>query len=896
MLMRSPSEIIVELQQTTTKLCLLQARTLGALEISSQQAAKQFHAIERSIQRKYDANYSSALLRKRRIESIRKQRILNVIDQLIGVSERPELRVAEYIQLGSITKDDQGLQTVPLIVPLFGHGNLCYDFRRASPQVDIDSMIRFVEGRALESTALFQLKIVSYDPFLRNLEAPFVDVHDESFSAIRYIHSPKLLDAFLDELTDHVSHIANNYLVNASTLVDYHNSTGVCVDTYYLVIMHDYPRSISPSQHERLIALSRASCPTGLSFVFELSAKADDDCRLDLMPLIESCTVFTWETEAVTWRSHPGWNIVLSGASQDDAKRATKSALAHLSVRPSAILPISDVLPIIYWQESSFNGISFTLGKDGNELVEVTLGSKELQLHNAVITGAVGKGKSNLIKSIIYELCSRYSPDELELYLLDFKEGVTLYPMAPTSDSPEYLPHARVIALEADQDFGISVLEELIGIGLQRARVIKPYGDNIYKYRTALPKAVMPRILLVIDEFQLFLSGEGGSRATALLVQAARTLRSYGIHILLASQSLGGITALLADYDKFYAQFPVRIGLKNSPSESRATFGPLNEAAAHLRFQGEAILNDDYGLIEANRKVLTPLADDAVVRQVREKISRLDAGRHAPPCVFCGNVLPRFADVVTVEWNNGSDSTPQVFLGRTLSVSQAPVSFSLDSFPGRNLAIVGNGNDASDPEACNLGIALVLSAIRSLAIFESSINDELLILNLLSKGDALSLMLRDEIAKSQNSFYKVQVLETESSREWVKSFLSGDVRRSAKGRMVVIALGMDRLGTFDMGTQSQIANRIRDAPLDGMHFIPWWYSSNALSGQMGLSGISSFDGVVLLFGTANLAKQLSGPLCNWNGETSRVLYKDMVSGIDAAKLVPFGYSTSELIP
>ena len=44
----------------------------------------------------------------------------------------------------------------------------------------------------------------------------------------------------------------------------------------------------------------------------------------------------------------------------------------------------------------------------------------------ALVTGAVGQGKSNLIAVLVHSWCQRYSPSELELYLLDFKEGVTL--------------------------------------------------------------------------------------------------------------------------------------------------------------------------------------------------------------------------------------------------------------------------------------------------------------------------------------------------------------------------------------------------------------------------------------------------------------------------------------
>ncbi len=49
-----------------------------------------------------------------------------------------------------------------------------------------------------------------------------------------------------------------------------------------------------------------------------------------------------------------------------------------------------------------------------------------------------------------------YSPDEVELYLIDFKKGVEFKTYAQHA-----LPHARVVAIESEREFGLSVLERL---------------------------------------------------------------------------------------------------------------------------------------------------------------------------------------------------------------------------------------------------------------------------------------------------------------------------------------------------------------------------------------------------------------------------------------------------
>lgn len=78
-----------------------------------------------------------------------------------------------------------------------------------------------------------------------------------------------------------------------------------------------------------------------------------------------------------------------------------------------------------------------------------------------VLAGRSGAGKMNLLLILLYALASRYSPDELGMYLLDFKEGVSFVEFTPTPADPSWVPHARTVGIESDREYRLALLRAL---------------------------------------------------------------------------------------------------------------------------------------------------------------------------------------------------------------------------------------------------------------------------------------------------------------------------------------------------------------------------------------------------------------------------------------------------
>src|SRR4029077_3242532 len=107
------------------------------------------------------------------------------------------------------------------------------------------------------------------------------------------------------------------------------------------------------------------------------------------------------------------------------------------------------------WKSDSRGGVDVALGRVGaTKRQHLRLGKGTAQ--HALIAGKTGSGKSTLLHALITNLALHFSPEEIELYLIDFKKGVEFKTYAE-----HRLPHARVVAIESEREFGLSVLQRL---------------------------------------------------------------------------------------------------------------------------------------------------------------------------------------------------------------------------------------------------------------------------------------------------------------------------------------------------------------------------------------------------------------------------------------------------
>ena len=369
---------------------------------------------------------------------------------------------------------------------------------------------------------------------------------------------------------------------------------------------------------------------------------------------------------------------------------------------------LSDLEPEKLWTESSAHRLVAPIGDstDGT-LVEVPLGDDP---PHALIGGPSGSGKTNLLYAWLGSLAARYGPEELALYLLDFKEGVSFARFAPGPRDPSWLPQVRLagININGDREFGLAMLRHLGEELRTRAQAAKRHeAAKLAELRAEDPGGHWPRIVAVIDEFQVLLAGRDAvaDEAVTLLEDLARRGRSQGIHLVLASQDVSGIEALWGR-SGLIGQFTLRIALP----KAKRILADTNLAAAVIpRFH--AVVNADSGMAGANRIVRLPDAGDRVTwRTLQRKLWQQRPDGWEPPRLFDGDAVPRLPSAYrpagrVPDLSDPVGSSPGAVLGERIDVAAQPARLRLGRMPGRNLAVLGTRTD----EACDVLAAAALS-------------------------------------------------------------------------------------------------------------------------------------------------------------------------------------------
>lgn len=202
------------------------------------------------------------------------------------------------------------------------------------------------------------------------------------------------------------------------------------------------------------------------------------------------------------------------------------------------------------WKEKSFEGGAWNR-RENDWTMEAIVGmlddphnQAQIPLYmdfarggNHAVLGTVACGKSTLLQTVVYGLVNSYTPEQLNVYIIDYSSrmlGVF-----------EGLPHVGGVVFEGEGDKTEKLFFLLSEIIRQRKNILK--GGTYREYIRLHPNS-MPSVLLVVDNYAGFKEKTDG-KYEAQMMQLSREGIGYGVFLLISAAGFGltEITSKMGD-------------------------------------------------------------------------------------------------------------------------------------------------------------------------------------------------------------------------------------------------------------------------------------------------------------------------------------------------------------
>lgn len=546
-----------------------------------------------------------------------------------------------------------------------------------------------------------------------------VDVDDRTSEIIngKIWSSPADIEQKLKIMTDHISNVTQRCLQGKyKNIYEYNCVAGQNAEAYQILMLMDFPAGLTEQSLKLLEQIAASGPKCGVFTIIYRNESQYKKVSEDSYPLIanieahlqkfafdENGTQITYAGKTVNGQPLFWYNLRRPDNRQMDGiiatlKKGIKSA-------DKVVIGIERV-------NNTENSEIENTTKDGIRIPIGIHGAKEVQYltlgvggsHHALIAGVAGSGKSSLLHTIILGALTQYSPDELSIYLVDFKRGVEFKIYADF-----ILPAFKVIAIESEREFGYNILLALEREQKIRADLFKKnHVEKIEEYRALNKK--MPRVLVIMDEFQeLFSNGsdEIAKKSAVIMERVVRQGRAFGIHLILSSQSYSNITGI--DRSVF-SQMAVRIVLKCSREDANMLLDNGGSEIDQISIDdpGRAVYNSEAGNKEYNSHFRVAYIDPKKYGEMLQKISdKTSSYAKEPTRILLSNIQDNKYSIFNQFQNAAPNCCPvagRLYIGEPLSIAN---NMNLDIVNESNSNLLMLGSDTE--KARNMFAFAILS-------------------------------------------------------------------------------------------------------------------------------------------------------------------------------------------
>ncbi len=205
--------------------------------------------------------------------------------------------------------------------------------------------------------------------------------------------------------------------------------------------------------------------------------------------------------------------------------------------------------------------------------------SLDLEENNVIAIGSTQYGKTNLLMTMVRTLASRYSPSEVNMYIIDFGPSII--------SNCKYLPHVGGVVTDKEDEKLKNLFKMLFTeMDVRREKLLQANVSSFKSYKEA-GHTDMPMIVLFVDNFtalkELYLTEED------YLMPICRNGLSVGISVVMANSHTQGIGY------RYLSNFSKRIALYCNDS------GEYSTVIERCRTRPDDVVGR--GIIELDKKI-----------------------------------------------------------------------------------------------------------------------------------------------------------------------------------------------------------------------------------------------------------------------------------------------------
>ena len=411
--------------------------------------------------------------------------------------------------------------------------------------------------RILESYPAGQIKVGIFSPSLSSLTklgALHASLVKANLSIVKQpCQSREDLARLLSEVETRANLVSAKLFENNCLDLPSLYERGVRTEPFQLLIVHESLADMSPDVLNRLYGCASGLAKCGVRFLLiddpnqESFRNKPQQFKIRLEQLMRCCTIFDVTGEYAKDESRylvelPHLHPFISA---QGVYNFVQKLFQHAEQKKPAFLTYEAVgFGKHDADPNEFSSIEIPCALDAPDVWEVAFDCVDKAPVANLVVGQPGTGKSTLIDALIMNGAMKYSPDELNFQLLDFKDGASSY--VYTMEDCR-IPHIKVVSQENKVEDAEIILSNILSESERRNREFKAFAKeagvtihNISEYNKHVKqmggtRKSMPRLVIVIDECQCLFEEES---LAAKCETIARKCRSHGIHLILATQTL----------------------------------------------------------------------------------------------------------------------------------------------------------------------------------------------------------------------------------------------------------------------------------------------------------------------------------------------------------------------